>query len=555
MINALKQRINDKIIIMLLYLVACFLYMLIASKMSVPVHLSVDEELYLAMAKSFHYEHNFQKAFEYVNYNCVLYSMLISIAYFRFSPEHIMMTVRFINVIVMCSAVFPVYLLARDILQSRKKALAVGGFMLLIPDMVDSVYAMQEILCFPLLMWYFWCIYRDLKKPAGQMNGYCITAVILSVLLFFTKTNMVVILPAYFLCSLWKPERKRLKKALLILVIGAALVMIGMQGITFLNGGHIGSNHYAKQILSLFPITGKTIVALVSGLVFYIVFFLLNTGILPVIIPYLNRKFYSRTDRCFLFYVTAGLLLMILEIVGTIFLTEEAGNLYPHKYLFRYFFGFGIPYIILFLKQIENDAVSVKKIFPVYLLVSCYMIGYYILLGDGGSTAIMDSHVNVLIENMMRIVGNWVGVLASISFLAFSIVWMIFLKRKRIRIKFLIISMFCMALFLFLNSWQHPYYSNVISGGNENKADFIALGNYLGEDKYKVYYLGEELDEYALFYGYIAQDYKWVRPEEMDEISVGGIVVLKKESQQLPEGYEKVELGCERIEIWKKKGR
>ena len=128
-----------------------------------------------------------------------------------------------------------------------------------------------------------------------------------------------------------------MKKALLILVIGAALVMIGMQGITFLNGGHIGSNHYAKQILSLFPITGKTIVALVSGLVFYIVFFLLNTGILPVIIPYLNRKFYSRTDRCFLFYVTAGLLLMILEIVGTIFLTEEAGNLYPHKYLFRYF--------------------------------------------------------------------------------------------------------------------------------------------------------------------------------------------------------------------------
>ena len=96
MINALKQRISDKIIIMLLYLGACFLYMLIASKMSVPVHLSVDEELYLAMAKSFHYEHSFQKAFEYLNYNCVLYSMLISLAYFWFTPERIMTIVRFI---------------------------------------------------------------------------------------------------------------------------------------------------------------------------------------------------------------------------------------------------------------------------------------------------------------------------------------------------------------------------------------------------------------------------------------------------------------------------
>lgn len=273
MINALKQRISDKIIIMLLYLGACFLYMLIASKMSVPVHLSVDEELYLAMAKSFHYEHSFQKAFEYLNYNCVLYSMLISLAYFWFTPERIMTIVRFIKVIVMYSAVFPAYLLAYDILHSKKKALTVGVFVLLMPDMVDSVYAMQEILCFLLLIWYFWCVYRDLEKPTGQINTYCVTAVILSVLLFFTKTNMVVILSAYFLCNLWKPDQKRVEKTFFIFALGAVLVFLGMQGIAFLNGWHTGSNHYAKQILALFPITGKTFIVLCSGLVFYIVFF------------------------------------------------------------------------------------------------------------------------------------------------------------------------------------------------------------------------------------------------------------------------------------------
>lgn len=537
----------------LIYITACFIYTLIVLRMSVPVHLNVDEELYLAMAKSFHYEHNFQKEFEYLNYNCVLYSMLISLAYFWFTPEHIMTIVRFINVIVMCSAIFPAYLLAYDILHSRKKALIVGAFVLLIPDMVDSVYAMQEILCFPLLMWYFWCVYRDLKRQGGQMNGYCITAVTLSVLLFFTKTNMMVILPGYLLCSFWKPERKRIKKTFYIFALGAVLVFLGMQGIAFLNGWHTGVNHYAKQILALFPITGKTFIALCSGLVFYIIFFLLNTGILPVIVPYMNRKFYEQKDRQFLFYVTVGLLFMTLEIVGTIFLTEESGNLYPHKYLFRYFFGFGIPYIILFLKQEENDSISGKKLFPIYLLVSCYMIGYYFVLGDGGRTAIMDSHINVLIENMIRIAGRQMGILVSICFLFFSVLWMIFLKKKKIRKKFLIISVTGMVAFLLLNCWQQPYYSNVISGGNENKADFIALGNYLGEERREIYYLGEELDEYALFYGYIAQDYKWVRPEEMDGISPGGIVVLKKGSQQLSAGYERVNLGCEQIEIWEKR--
>ena len=552
MINALKQRINDKIIIMLLYLAACFLYMLVASKMSVPVHLEVDEELYLAMAKSFHYEHNFQKAFEYLNYNCVLYSMLISLAYFWFTPEHIMTIVRFINVIVMCSAVFPVYLLAYDILHSKKKALIVGGFVLLIPDMVDSVYAMQEILCFPLLMWYFWCVYRDLKKPTGQINAWCVAAVILSVLLFFTKTNMMVILPAYILCSFWKPERKRVKKTFFIFALGAVLVFLGMQGISFLNGWHTGSNHYAKQILALFPITGKTFISLCSGLVFYIVFFLLNTGILPVTIPYMNRKFYSQMDRRFLLYVTTGLLLMILEIVGTIFLTEESGNLYPHKYLFRYFFGFGVPYIILFLKQEKNDSISAKKLFPIYLFVACYMIGYYFILGNGGSTAIMDSHINVLIENMIRIAGRWMGVLVGVAFLIFSGLWLSFVRKGKLRIKFLTISMAVMVLFLFLNSWQQPYYSNVISGGEQNEADFVALGDFLGEERREVYYLGEKLDEYALFYGYIAQDYKWIRPEEMDEIVPGGIVVSPKASFQLEEGYERVDLGCDQIEVWEK---
>ena len=162
---------------------------------------------------------------------------------------------------------------------------------------------------------------------------------------------MVVILSAYFLCNLWKPDQKRVEKTFFIFALGAVLVFLGMQGIAFLNGWHTGSNHYAKQILALFPITGKTFIVLCSGLVFYIVFSLLNTGILPVIVSYMNRKFYEQKDRQFLFYVTVGLLFMTLEIVGTIFLTEESGNLYPHKYLFRYFFSFGIPYIILFWKK------------------------------------------------------------------------------------------------------------------------------------------------------------------------------------------------------------
>ena len=78
----LKNRLNRKKYIgyiWLIYVSAVILYLLAAVHMTVPVHLKVDEELYLAMAKSFHQKGSFQKGYEYINYSCVLYPMLISL--------------------------------------------------------------------------------------------------------------------------------------------------------------------------------------------------------------------------------------------------------------------------------------------------------------------------------------------------------------------------------------------------------------------------------------------------------------------------------------------
>ena len=142
----------------IIYAGAIVLYLFAAARMSVPVHLEVDEELYLAMAKSFHETGSFQKGYEYINYSCVLYSMLISLAYFFYEPETILLLLRAINIVVMCSAVFPIYMLSKKVLTERK-AVFVTAFSMLIPDMIDSCYLMQEVLLYPVLMWCFYFIY------------------------------------------------------------------------------------------------------------------------------------------------------------------------------------------------------------------------------------------------------------------------------------------------------------------------------------------------------------------------------------------------------------
>ena len=165
----------------------------------------------------------------------------------------------------------------------------------------------------------------------------------------------------------------------------------------------------------------------------------------------------------------------------------------------------------------------------------------------------MDSHINVLIENIIRILGKYMGMIIGILFLIFSIVWIGLLQKGKVRQKFSIISSVSMLILLLFNFWQHPYYSNMICEGKANKKDFMLLGNYLGEEDRKIYYLNDELDNYALFYGYIAQDYQWINPDEISLVENDDVIVIKKGAISIPDEFKKVDLNTSNIEVWERK--
>ena len=80
-----------------------------------------DEAIYINQARSFYCDRNFMRGGEPMGYDCILYSIILSPAYIFYSPESILTTMRFIGVLVMCSAVFPAYLLAKLILSDKKR--------------------------------------------------------------------------------------------------------------------------------------------------------------------------------------------------------------------------------------------------------------------------------------------------------------------------------------------------------------------------------------------------------------------------------------------------
>lgn len=89
-----------------LYILGVIGYAFFVSRFTIPVHLTVDEELYISMARSFHYQGHFSQGGTLLDYTCVLYSMLLSLAYYFAGPEDIMFFFRMIGTVVICPPSF-----------------------------------------------------------------------------------------------------------------------------------------------------------------------------------------------------------------------------------------------------------------------------------------------------------------------------------------------------------------------------------------------------------------------------------------------------------------
>ena len=112
-----KPRLSQQKNVKWLFLTGVIFYTIWVSLFTSTVHIEVDEELYVTLAKSFHYLGRFEKNGQILDYSCVLYAMLLSLAYYCYTPESILFLLRFVGVLCMClydagGAVLSIILLA-----------------------------------------------------------------------------------------------------------------------------------------------------------------------------------------------------------------------------------------------------------------------------------------------------------------------------------------------------------------------------------------------------------------------------------------------------------
>ncbi len=400
--------------LIIMFILGLVFYWLIASFMTNPIYLHNDEELYVNMARSFFFEHNFSREYGLVSYNCVLYSVILSISYFFYSPENITFIMRMIGTTLMVSCVFPSYLLAKDVFSgNKKKGLFIALITLIIPEMISGVYLIQENLSYPLFLWITYFIYRKFKENKQKTTLNDIMIIILLTLIFFTKSYTIVFSIAYFLglliISIKEKEYKNIKNIVIQGLIFIIFVVAGLVLVKAVNNFQESPNHYTGQISSIFPLNLEKIGYMLYGIFCYIVFWVFSSGILPVLVPILNIKSYEEKDRKLLLILTLSAILTLIEVAMIVFIPEEGGKAYPYKICVRYLALFTIPYLIMFMK-INDKEFRRKKVICAYTIISTiYLILYF--LRANRNTTLMDAYVFTVLQFLDAYL-KYVGVIA-----------------------------------------------------------------------------------------------------------------------------------------------
>lgn len=539
-----RFRVNGYIKVTLLYFLSVFAYLLIVHSFTIPVHIDVDEELYIAMAKSFHYTGTFQHSGSTLNYSCILYSIILSLAYYFYSPDNIMFSLRAIGVCIMLSSVFPTFLLSKKLLSNESHALYVTIFTVFLPSMMNTVYCMQEVLSYPLFLWVCYVIYTEIEQnKLHNISPRILLLAVLSCLCYFTKTYMIFLPICYCLLLLYEAINHKVsgmwKKIVLYMALCTLIYIVGKSFIYFTNNGISGSNHYSTQFSSLFPLTVRTLFCAISCMGCYLISLAFYWGVLPLVLPLTNFKQYNSNLKRFVFFLFSCLFILIPELVISIVLTEEGTVVVPHKILYRYFEVLEIPLLLIFLNA-KNQFRLPRVIWKIYALIFGGLLGYYIYIGTNQRTAIMDAPVFLFMENITKYIIPHFNTIACICAIALIILVYILIQKKKIKKPinlFLIFSGTSVILFFIINLWQLPHYTNTIANGYQIQEEAIQVAKYYEKHRSEydnVYYFPSENTPYAqALYAYFPVDIINVSPETtVPDATSNSLYIIWDESKQ-----------------------
>jgi hypothetical protein len=122
--------------------------------------------------------------------------MVLSVCYLFYNPETVVFSMRVLGVLLMISSVFPIYLIAKEVLKSKFKAILVAFVSLLIPEFTATYFVVQEVLFYPVFLWCVYLVYLKFTREKNKLRE--VITICLFALLFFIKSYAIIFAVSYF---------------------------------------------------------------------------------------------------------------------------------------------------------------------------------------------------------------------------------------------------------------------------------------------------------------------------------------------------------------------
>jgi len=220
-----------------------------------------DEKLYIELAKSFHNSGKFIFENKILHIPRVLYSILISPAFYFNKFELSFRAIQLFNHVVYVLSAIPIFLITRKLLgnQNQKNSLITRPDFLIVcaylimPMRLYANVALPETLFSFFFLFAFYFMWRFLCEPNLILGFSAITFFFLS---FFTKQQAAFLLPVFISALFIELIYNKNQRKQLMFVLGTSLIVIAIISVFLLQKNYI-PNHYFEIIFSnpkkLFP--------------------------------------------------------------------------------------------------------------------------------------------------------------------------------------------------------------------------------------------------------------------------------------------------------------
>lgn len=298
-----------------------------------------DEALYLNLARSLWSASEVSLRGQPVTFDSLLYPLVLSPLLALPKEINLFRAIQIANALLINTAIFPAFALARRVCRSERAAFAVAAFTPLMPGFAMTEIIMAENITSPLLLLALYQCYRalaDRKERDAALAGVC------CFLLFCAKSGMIAVFAA--LCALlFIRGIKNRDAATLVQAVSALIAFLSMFLCWRLITTRVfGMDYQQKSIYALQtqPFSIAHLLQSMNGLPLYLLFCPLSCAIFPVLVPLSHRKKLTETNRLFAEMVLLSMLLIIVGICYIIYMDEYTGDPFAARVHLRYLEGF-----------------------------------------------------------------------------------------------------------------------------------------------------------------------------------------------------------------------